>query len=255
MCTVVVFRRPGHPWPLIVAANRDENQGRPWRAPARHWPDRADVVAGLDELAGGTWLGVNDYGVVACVLNRPGTLGPADGKRSRGELPLEALDHAEAETAAEALAHLDPQAYRPFNLLVADGRTAHWLAAREDASRMHVEALPDGLSLLTAHDMNADDQSARQRHYRPKFAAAPLPQPDSDDWAAWTALLESPETAPGNGSESAMLIDMPSGFRTSSSSLIAVPQPGKTLGNPEVSAIWRFRGGFPGAAEWKSVAF
>ena len=32
-------------------------------------------------------------------LNRKGTLGPATGKRSRGELVLEALDHAEARAA------------------------------------------------------------------------------------------------------------------------------------------------------------
>ena len=41
--------------------------GRPWKAPARHWPDRPNVVAGLDELAGGSWLGMNDEGVVAAV--------------------------------------------------------------------------------------------------------------------------------------------------------------------------------------------
>ncbi len=100
MCTVVILRRPGHDWPLIVAANRDEMAGRPSAAPARHWPDRPEVVGGLDRLAGGTWFGLNDYGVVAGVLNRSDSLGPKFGYRSRGELPLEALDHAEASVAA-----------------------------------------------------------------------------------------------------------------------------------------------------------
>src|ERR1700741_3178665 len=104
MCTVVVLRRPDHPWPIILGANRDEMLARPWKPPARHWPDRAEVVAGLDELAGGTWMGINDHGVVACILNRHGTLGPMAGKRSRGELVLDALDHADARDAAKALA-------------------------------------------------------------------------------------------------------------------------------------------------------
>ena len=65
MCTIVLLRRVGNAWPLVLAANRDEMGDRPWVAPGRHWPDRADVVAGLDEHAGGTWLGVNDAGVVA----------------------------------------------------------------------------------------------------------------------------------------------------------------------------------------------
>ena len=79
MCTVVILRRPTHEWPLILGANRDEMLIRPWKPPARHWPDRPDVMAGLDELAGGTWMGLNDTGVVACILNRHGTLGPQDG--------------------------------------------------------------------------------------------------------------------------------------------------------------------------------
>ena len=58
-------------WPLVLAANRDELADRPARPPGRHWPDRAEVVAGLDLQAGGSWLGVNDHGVVAGVLNRP----------------------------------------------------------------------------------------------------------------------------------------------------------------------------------------
>ena len=106
MCTLVMLRRPGHPWPLLLAANRDEMHDRPSAPPARHWEDRPDVVAGLDLLGGGSWLGINDHGLVAAVMNREGSLGPAEGKRSRGELVLEALDHAEAGEAARALADL-----------------------------------------------------------------------------------------------------------------------------------------------------
>ena len=82
MCTVVLLRRPDHDWPLILGANRDEMVGRPWKPPARHWPDRPEVVAGLDELALGSWLGCNDHGVVAAILNRHGTLGPEIGRAS-----------------------------------------------------------------------------------------------------------------------------------------------------------------------------
>ena len=92
MCTVIILRRPGHDWPLLLAANRDELIGRPWRAPARHWPDRPEIVGGLDEQAGGTWLAVNDSGLIAAILNRPGSLGPEAGKKSRGDLPLIALE-------------------------------------------------------------------------------------------------------------------------------------------------------------------
>ena len=83
---------------VLIGANRDEMLARAWDAPAEYWPEFPGVVAGRDRTAGGTWLGINRHGMVAAVLNRQGTLGPAAGKKSRGELPLLAL----AETSLQA---------------------------------------------------------------------------------------------------------------------------------------------------------
>jgi hypothetical protein len=252
MCTLVLLRRPGAAWPLVLAANRDELASRPARPPGRHWPDRADVVAGLDVEAGGSWLGVNDHGVVAGVLNRTGTLGPAAGKRSRGELVLEALDHADAAAAAQALAEVDPDAYRPFNLVIADNRDAFWLRHagalpgfafrtagggwREVASHqlpgaaltpparapaVECHPIPAGLSMLTAHDLN-DPGSARIRRYLPRFRSAPPPGPAQDDWDAWIALLADRGSDDGDPS-GAMTIVTEGLYGTLSSCLIALP--------------------------------
>src|ERR1700722_9048122 len=120
MCTVVVLIRPRHAWPLVLAANRDEMLDRAWDPPAEHWPERPGIIAGRDRAAGGTWMGVNRAGVVAAVLNRPRSLGPAAGKRSRGELPLLALEHRSADAAAAALGALDAGAWRSFNLVLTD---------------------------------------------------------------------------------------------------------------------------------------
>ena len=151
MCTVVILRRPDHAWPLVLGANRDEQLDRPWQPPGRHWSDREDVVAGLDELGGGSWMGVNDSGVTACILNRRGTLGPKAGKRSRGEIVLDALDFSDAVAAADALQHLHGDAYRDFNLVIADNRDAFWLKLDgNESARVQVQTIPDGLSMLTA---------------------------------------------------------------------------------------------------------
>lgn len=255
MCTLVLSRRPGAPWPLVVAANRDELAERPARPPGRHWPDRAEVVAGLDLQAGGSWLGINDHGVVAGVLNRPGTLGPAAGKRSRGELVLEALDHADAAAAAHALSDLDPDAYRPFNLVIADNRDAFWLrhagalpgfafrtasgawreiaphripgaavggAARSPA--IECRAIPAGVSMITAYDLN-DRASARIRRYLPRFRSAPPPDPSRDDWDAWIALLADRDSDDGDP-HSAMTVVTDGAYGTLSSCLIALPARG-----------------------------
>src|SRR6195952_3837789 len=141
MCTVVVLIRPGHAWPLMLAANRDERLDRAWDLPGEYWPERPGVVAGRDRLGGGTWMGVNRHGVVAAVLNRQGSLGPAAGKRSRGELPLMALAGSSATAAAEALAQHDAAQWRSFNLVLA-GRAGAIFLRGLGAGRMEWRALP-----------------------------------------------------------------------------------------------------------------
>ncbi|MBF0095009.1 MAG: NRDE family protein [Alphaproteobacteria bacterium] len=251
MCSIVILARPGHPWPVLIGANRDEMAARPWRPPARHWPDRADVVAGLDELAGGSWLGANDHGVVAAILNRHGTLGPAAGKRSRGELVLEALDHADAADAAGAMGDLDPAAYRPFNMMITDNRDAFWISCREesDPRPIRVVRVPPGLSMLTAFDLD-DGRDPRIRGYLPRFRAAPVPEPDRDDWASWRALLGS-RGSDGPGPEGAMCFLTDSGFGTSSSSLIALP----SMDAEEARPRWLFAAGPPDRTPYFPVDF
>ncbi len=252
MCSVVLLRRPGHPWPLLLAANRDERAGRSWRAPGRHWPDRPEIVAGLDLTAFGSWMGLNDDGLVACVLNRRGTLGPAAGKRSRGELVLEALDHARAGEAALALADLDPRAYRSFNLLLADEEQAFWLRLGEGDPGIAVHPVPSGLSMLTAGDLN-DPGNARIARFRPAFEQAEVPQPEAGaaGWSAWQALLATRDPAePAAG----MSVSGAEDFATVSSSLLALPRRPQTMNEQPRTPIWLFAAGAPDAAAYEAIA-
>ena len=245
MCTLVLLRRPDHDrYPLLLAANRDEMANRPSRAPGRHWEDRPEIVAGLDELGGGSWLGVNDHGVAAAVLNRQGTLGPEEGMRSRGELVLEALDHAEAGAAAEALAHLDPRAYRPFNLVVADAAEAYWLRHAGDGM-VRSQGLGAGFAMLSAREVN-DPASPRIRRYLPLFRAAEAPEPDKNDWSSWQLLLAATASETGDPMD-AMQIVTSNGYGTRSSSLIALPP------FAEQRPLWLYKGTEDDA--WQSVGF
>ncbi|WKE64642.1 NRDE family protein [Gallaecimonas kandeliae] len=232
MCTLVILRRPGHAWPVLIGANRDEMKDRRWRPPGRHWPD-LPVVAGQDISGGGTWQGVNDAGLQAAVLNRFASLGPAPGKRSRGELPLLALAHGDAETAAQAIAELDAGQFRPFNLLLADKDAAFWLAGLGQGG-IAVRPVPEGLSMLTAHDLNDIKASPRMAHNLPRFAKAQVPDPAMGDWRAWQDLLAFKGELPPDPEHfdiraDAVKIQSSIGFQTVSSSLIALPAEGKPL--------------------------
>ena len=248
MCTLIIERRPGHDWPILLAANRDEMTERACKPPARHWPDRPDVVAGIDLLAGGSWLGVNKYGVVAGVLNRRGALGPGPGLRSRGELPLEALDHANATAAAQALAQIEPSSYRSFNLVVADSTHGFCLSCED--GRMSCRSLPPGLSMVTAHDLN-DLSSPRIKMYLPRFRAAKTPDPESADWSSWQSLLASRIHDAQAGPEGAMNVDTGKGLATVSSSLIALPG----INRENVGPIWLHAAGNPAKVPFESIEF
>ncbi|MBL8628190.1 MAG: NRDE family protein [Rhodospirillaceae bacterium] len=249
MCTVVLLRRPTHDWPILLAANRDEMLNRPWLPPGRHWPDRPHIVGGLDELAGGTWMGMNETGVVACILNRHGTLGPQAQKRSRGELVLEALDHADATDAAAAIHDISLSAYRPFNMVIADNRDAWWLALRDGATRMLMERIPDGLSMFTAGERN-DTAEPRIGAFLPRFEHATPPEPLSGKWDTWAGLMGATDTT---GTEHhAMTFKMASGFGTSSSSLVALPSM-EAVHNRQIKPIWLFAAGRPDSTAYQPV--
>ncbi len=247
MCTLMILRRPEHDWPVVIGANRDEMIDRPAMPPDRHWPDRAEIVAGLDLLAGGSWLGLNDWGVAAAVLNRHGSLGPTAGLRSRGELVLEALDHADAVDAAMALSHLDPTAYRSFNLIVADNRDAFWLR-HTGAGRVEARPLADGLSAIAAGDID-ELTTPRLALARPRFLGAPPPDPDRDEWTAWQDLLGDDIAPPGMETDAAMRFRTARGFATVSSALIALP----AVPSPERRPVFRYAAWLPEPSPWRDV--
>jgi hypothetical protein len=161
---------------------------------------------------------------------------------------LDALDYADAADAARSMVHLDPAAYRPFNLVVADNRDAFWLTLREGAKRIVAESIPEGLSMVTASDLN-DQSSARIGFYRPLFAHAPAPDPEKGDWEAWEKLLGSRIWDGDAGPRGAMCVVTPTGFGTSSSTTLALP----SAEHPEIKPVFRFCPGRPDETPWLDV--
>ena len=119
MC-LIVFAWRSHPdYPLVLAANRDEFYARRTR-PAAWWGQAVSVLAGYDEEAGGTWLGITRRGRFAALTNVRAPSERNPHAPSRGTLVLSALQTP--ETPANWLASSAPRmnAYNGFNLLVGD---------------------------------------------------------------------------------------------------------------------------------------
>lgn len=118
MC-ILFFAINQHPkYPVIICANRDEFHQRPTQA-MHWWPENdllaANVLAGKDLQAGGTWLGLNKQGRFSALTNfrQPHLIDK--NKQSRGELVLQALAQQDDEmTKNLAKSSSD---YNGFNLV------------------------------------------------------------------------------------------------------------------------------------------
>jgi uncharacterized protein with NRDE domain len=151
VCTLALYVRAFPQFPLIIAANRDEFLSRPSSAPLL-LDATTGIFGGRDEVAGGTWLAVNRDGVVAALLNRRTEDPPDPRRRSRGQLCLAMLRTESAAAARGVLAAERADHYNPFNLLVADRRSA-WVATNH-AATIDVTDLEPGLHLITNLDLN-----------------------------------------------------------------------------------------------------
>lgn len=170
MCTLAVYLGAFPAYPLVVAANRDEMLARPAAPPTllRSEPPRA--VGGRDLIAGGTWLGLNERGFVAALLNRRSPAPPDPTCHSRGALCLDALRFADVAAAAAHAAAEPAGRFNPFNLLLADP-TAAFVVSQPTGEAPRALALEPGLHVLTNLDVN-DPRCPRIAASQQAFAAA-----------------------------------------------------------------------------------
>ena len=151
MCVVVICRQCVAEAPLVVGANREEVYARGGTEPALR-AAAVRFVAGLDPIAGGTWLGVNALGVLVAVTNRSTKQRPP-APRSRGLLVRDLLACPSAVAVVEsAVRELATGGCAGCNLICADVNEAFVVEAA-DAPRL--VPLTPGIHIVTTG--NVDD--------------------------------------------------------------------------------------------------
>jgi uncharacterized protein with NRDE domain len=155
MCLLVISYRAAGDAPILVAANREERFDRP-TLPPRLQPGRPRVLCGIDRQAGGTWLGVNEHGLLVAVTNRPKT-NPPPQPPSRGLLCRQLLECRSAgEAAQRALDALGGGRYDGANYVCLDPQRAIAIHAGD---RLDPREIEPGLHLMANGDLDdADDQ-------------------------------------------------------------------------------------------------
>jgi uncharacterized protein with NRDE domain len=185
VCTLALYFQASKDFPLIVAANRDEHYDRP-SAPPEVLRTEPKVLAGRDIRAGGTWLGVNDQGVLAAVLNRRsnGSENTAAASRSRGLLCLDLLAHKSAAAGRDFLAG-HQESYQPFTLVFADSNDACF--AFNAAEHIKTVKLTRGLHVFSNAGMHDEYSEKRQRAYGLFDRIKPEQQKLSGPLSSWIA--------------------------------------------------------------------
>lgn len=176
MC-LILFALDAHPrCSLVLAANRDELHARP-ALPAHWWDDAPWILAGRDQVGGGTWMGVTRGGRWAAVTNFRDPAPPLPDAPSRGDLVADYLRGTEApERYIAAVAARAPE-FNGFNLLVGGAGSAWWLSNRAPAAAGPVAP---GVHGLSNHLLDTPwSKVVRGRGELTRCLADPDPDPDA----------------------------------------------------------------------------
>jgi uncharacterized protein with NRDE domain len=177
MCWLAVLFQVNAHYPLIVAANREEFRTRPSLAPFP-WAGDPTIWAGRDELAGGTWLGVNWTGLLAAVTNRPLAAASRDAtRRSRGLLCLDTL-RCDSPGSARSffVGELSRRQFNPFNLLCVN-HLAGWVGTWQG----DIRDLAPGIHVVSNFGDVDDDTLPVVREVRERVASFDVASPVIDD--------------------------------------------------------------------------
>ncbi|RMG43531.1 MAG: hypothetical protein D6718_12090 [Acidobacteria bacterium] len=117
MCTLSFVDRPEG---FELFFNRDERRDRKAALPPSVHPGPLRFLAPIDGESGGTWIAVNEAGLVLCLLNHyEGTEGAVEsGLESRGRLVVALAACRSAAEAAGAVTEGVARRFRPFRLVL-----------------------------------------------------------------------------------------------------------------------------------------
>lgn len=183
MCTVTIVPIHDKVDPILrIACNRDESRLRPAALPPqlRRFDQRWAILP-VDPVSDGTWIAVNDVGLVMVLLNQHvGRARPTleASRVSRGTI-IPSLLHCDHLHDAERLARkLATESFAPFRLILADRTETIGISAVEGALRIAAPSRIDAPLMFTSSGLgDALVQGPRQELFREWFQAG-------DGWVA-----------------------------------------------------------------------
>lgn len=174
-----------------VLFNRDEKRSRPASlAPVISQLQRHQAAMPIDPVSKGTWIAVNDAGLVACLLNaNPGSAQENEGafsyagRRSRGGIVPMMMDAGTVSEASEIAERIDACDFPPFRLTVVDASEMVVFSGDGRSVRRSERIVEGGSSMVTSSGLGDAIVEGPRRAW---FDAGVLRS--SDQFAAQTAF-------------------------------------------------------------------
>ena len=172
MCTVSwVLEDEGYQ----LLCNRDEKLSRaPALGPQVQVRDGVRFIAPVDGDVGGTWIGVNEFGVALAMLNGPPKIGAVPPRTSRGLLALDLLSATCQDETSERLRRRHLSAFAPFTLAVLQPGVQNALVLEWDGDELARSTEPRAPLVSSSFDQTGVESSRRREFARIVGAAGRL---------------------------------------------------------------------------------
>lgn len=151
MCTVSIVPDSDR---FRLMSNRDERRDRAVALqPTVETFGARPAIMPIDPVGGGSWIGVNDVGLAAALLNRHSPQPPdARSISSRGQIVRDALACDSLDAARRTVLALDAAAFQPFRLVLVQHRRIA-LVAGDGRDLASVDAALDRPYMFTASSL------------------------------------------------------------------------------------------------------
>ncbi len=237
MCVTAILYRTAQDAPILLASNREELLERASQSP-RIQSGKPRVICGIDRKAGGTWLGVNQHGLLVVVSNRRKTYMPAE-PRSRGLLCRELLNAADAREASQLAAQeLSTGRYAGANYVCLDAQQGFVIYGGD---HVEVTEMEPGLHVLTNGSMD-DPNDARQQLTRRLLTLHNL-----DSAVTFLAVASRAFSRKADAEGQWGLVFQKGDYGTVSSTLVSLPH------RPQ-NAVYQYSPGPPSEHEYEDLS-
>lgn len=155
MCLIVFAYQTHKDFPLLVAANRDEFYKRTSEA-SHFWPDKPDILAGRDALAGGTWLGISKQGRFAAITNGIKAKTSRSQTLSRGSITVDFLAGEMTAVQYAHEIHSRIGSFNGFHLIIYDMQSMYYIDSQCNIFIRDTCELPAGIYGLSNAGLHSD---------------------------------------------------------------------------------------------------